>query len=39
MHAKGSMLAKPWLPALVACLVLSTQISTQAPAQEYPNRG
>ena len=38
MHAKGSMLAKTWLPVLVACLVLSTQVSTKALAQDYPNR-
>jgi len=38
MHAKGSMLAKTRLPVLVACLVLSTQVSTKALAQDYPNR-
>src|SRR4051794_25719705 len=37
MHAKGSMLAKTWLPVLVACLVLSTQASTKALAQDSPN--
>jgi tripartite-type tricarboxylate transporter receptor subunit TctC len=38
MHAKSSMHVKTWLPVLVACLVLSTQVSTKALAQDYPNR-
>jgi tripartite-type tricarboxylate transporter receptor subunit TctC len=32
------MHAKTWLPVLVAGLIFSTQVSAQAPSQDYPNR-